>query len=86
MILSIRMTLSRDTSPHRLGRQLVVLFGGDVSEFSDAAIVSNDADHHYDNDIMFGKMMTTTVAAAYEYSRSSALLQPPGASTLPRLR
>jgi hypothetical protein len=29
---------------------------------------------------MFGKMMTTMVAAAYEYSRSSVLLQPPGAS------
>ena len=51
--------------------------GGDVSKFPDTAIVSNNADHHYDNDVMFGKMMTTTVAAAYEYSHSSALLQPP---------
>ena len=55
--------------------------GGDVSEFSDAVIASNDADHRYNDDVMFGKMMKTTVAAAYEYSRSSTLLQPPGAST-----
>ena len=54
---------------------------GYVSEFSDAAIASNDAYHHYNDDVMFGKMMTTTVAAAYEYSRSNALLQPPGVLT-----
>ncbi len=50
-----------------------------MSEFSDTAIASNNADHYYNDNVMIGGMMMTTVTAAYEYFCSSALLPLPGA-------